>query len=250
MSATDLTTNKTSTPVTTSLSSPSVRSTAGVASWFRVLLVCAILLGSAGVRAWQTRRIEAGLAEGRHKPRIDLAQIPMTLGPWIGETTKIDAQIARGTGADQIVTRRYVNQNTGVAIEIILLYGPAVDVYLHSPEVCYPAAGYTQVGGSDERLISTLNGKAPFRSLVYARGEETQAESQEVYYCWWYNGRWTPDVGKQKHFERIPSMYKVHLARRVSERELRDVGNPCEALLQELLPEMERRMLAAQPPPS
>ena len=60
--------------------------------------------------------------------------------------------------------------------------------------------------------------RAPFRSLVYAKGEGGPADLQEVYYSWWYNGRWTPDVGKQKQFERIPSMYKVHLARRVDGR--------------------------------
>ena len=39
-------------------------------------------------------------------------------------------------------------------------------------------------------------------------------------------------------------MYKVHLARRVTEQERRDVGNPCESLLEVLLPELERRLAA------
>jgi hypothetical protein len=63
-----------------------------------------------------------------------------------------------------------------------------------------------------------------------------------VYYTWRYNGRWTPDVGKQKQFERISGMYKVHVARRLTDRERRDVANPNEAFLESLVTEMERQM--------
>ncbi len=220
------------------------------AAWSRVALACLILLGSAGVRSWQARRIEADLAAGRRRPRIDLEAIPMTLGPWKGEATRIDPQIARGTGADQIVTRRYVHQGTGVAVDLILLYGPAVEMYPHAPELCYPAAGFTLAAGPEDREVVAGMQKAPFRSLVYAKGEGTAVDAQEVYYSWWYQGRWTPNAGNQKHFERIPSMYKVHTARRVAAGERRDIGNPSEAFLRDLLPEIERRMSATRSPSS
>ena len=37
-------------------------------TWKRVALACALLLGSAGVRVWQTRRLQASLANGRQTP--------------------------------------------------------------------------------------------------------------------------------------------------------------------------------------
>lgn len=229
-------------------SRPTTGSRLNLSSWTRVIAACAVLLGSAGVRAWQVRRIEKELAMGRARPRFDLTKVATALGHWKGEDSKIDPQIVRGTGADQIVTRRYVNQDTGVSVDLILLYGPAAEVYLHSPEVCYPSAGYTLAAGPDGRSIPATSSQVPFRSLVYTKGVAGQAERQEVYYTWWYNGRWSPEVGKQKHFERIPGMYKVHLARRVVADEKRDVGNPCESLLEVLLPEIESRMAAAQSP--
>lgn len=173
----------------------------------------------------------------------------MDLGRWKGSSTKLDEQIARTTGADQIVTRRYVNQDTGASVDMIVLYGPAALVYLHSPEICYPAAGFNSVGGEDREVIYDDH-RAPFRALVYSKGEGSQADLQEVYFAWWYNGHWTPNIGKQKQFERIPGMFKVHLARRTAAGEKRDVGNPCESLLQALLPEMERRMGASRTNPS
>lgn len=234
---------------TTELSAPTLapassqpKARVGGGMWVRVTLACLILLGSAGVRAWQVRRLEGQMAEGLIKPRIDLASVPMTLGRWKGEPTTLDPLIARATGAEQYVTRTYVNQDTGVSISVILLYGPAVDMYIHSPELCYPAAGFSLNSGPAAKLITAGDIKAPFRSLVYSKGEEAKADLQEVYFSWRYNGHWTPDVGLQKQFERIPSMYKVHLARAVTAKEWREDNNPCESLLQEILPEIERRI--------
>ena len=224
--------------------------TATAGLWVRAILVCAVLLGSAALRRVQSQRIDANLERGRKEPVIDLAKIPFNLGPWKGEKKELDPLIAQATGADQIITRRYVNQQTGSTIDAIVLYGPAVEVYLHSPEVCYPAAGYAQVAGPDGREIKVGDMSAPFRSLVYSKGEGGPGELQEVYYSWWYNGRWNANGGVQKRFQRIPSMYKVQLARRVTPGEKRDVGNPCESLLRELLPDMDRRIHAKMLPPS
>jgi hypothetical protein len=215
-------------------------------TWVRVALACSLLLGSAALRAVQARRIEKDLEEGLRRFRIDLDTIPLTLGPWKGEKTELDPMIARGTGADKVVTRRYVNASTGATVEVILLYGPAVGMYVHIPEVCYPAAGFT--GPADAAFREIVSGPytALFRSLVYAKGEGAQAEMTEVYYSWRREKNWTPVIGTQKEFERIPSMYKVQLARRVTGRERRDVGNPCEAFLRELLPQFERRLSTSQ----
>jgi EpsI family protein len=225
---------------------PRARSSS-VGLWVRVALVCAVLIGSGVVRSRQSRRIEGQIARGLTES-FPLDTLPMTLGDWTGESTTLDEQIARGTGAKQIVTRRYVNKSTGVSLEVILLFGQAVDIYIHSPELCYPAAGFALVSGPDTRLIETSEGKAPFRSLVYGQGNGANS-LQEVYYSWRYNGRWTPEAGPRKHFERISGMYKVHIARRTTETEKRYEGNPSEAFLAKLLPEMERRMAEASTPP-
>lgn len=154
------------------------------------------------------------------------------------------------TGANQVVTRRYVNQNTGVSLDVILLFGRAVNMYLHSPEICYPAAGYGLSDGPDLRPIETPSGDASFRSLVYSKGDGAAATHQEVYYTWRHNGQWSPDLGNHKVLERISGMYKVHIARATSNREQRDVGNPSEAFLKILLPEMNRRLATVENSPS
>lgn len=222
---------------------PASRLKGPAAIWTRLLVVCALLAGSGELRRLQARRVGAVLTEGRKSP-FPLKELPLNLGPWKGETAELDPQIARSTGAVEHVFRRYVNQMTGVSLDLIVLYGPAADMFIHSPEVCYPKAGYETAAGPDDRVIRGDGFEAPFRSLVYMKGEGGQTERQEVYYSWRFNGRWSHQIGTFKQLERIPGMFKVHLARPVTENERRDVGNPCESLLEALVPEIEHRLSA------
>lgn len=215
--------------------------------WAGVALTCLALGASGATRLWQEQQVEVLLEEGRKSP-FPLEEMPMNLGPWKGQATKLDPQVAAGTGSVDNVFRRYVNQLTGAAVDVIVLYGPTTNMFIHSPEICYPAAGYQLGAGPDARMIPIGEGRsAPFRALVYTKGDSGVSIRQEVYFAWRYLGRWSPDVGSHKRFERIPGMYKVHVAREVGENELRGVGNPCESLLEYLVPELERRIAAARP---
>jgi len=219
----------------------------GLGHWGRVAFACAVLAASGGVRLWQVRQLETVLRDGRTAP-FPLESVPMVLGDWRGEETTIDSKIARRTGATDLLTRKYVDQRTGATVEAIILFGPTTEVYGHAPEVCYQAAGYKKVGGPDAHSVPMGTQSVPFRSLVYAKGEGGQAEFHEVYYSWRFTHHWSPDVlGSYKRFERIPGMLKVHLTRRVTEQEKRDVGNPCEALLAVMVPDLERRLAATMP---
>ena len=209
--------------------------------WARVALACAVLVASGGARWWRARRIDAVLEQGKQSP-FPLKDLPLTLGDWRGEPATPDPEIVRTTGATDFTFRRFVNQSTGVALEVYVLYGPAVDLFLHAPENCYPAAGFAAEAG--RRRAHGRGGPAPGPVPdpgLRARGG-ARTDLQEVYYSWRFQGRWSPDYGKFKQLERIPGMFKVQLARRVVGQERRDVGNPCEAFLQVLLPEIERRL--------
>ncbi len=154
----------------------------------------------------------------------------------------LDPQIAQNTGCTDYVFRTYTNTKTGTRVGLILLYGPAEEVFLHAPEKCYPNAGYSLLAGPESRTVAARQGRYPFTSLFFAKGEGGQAERQEVYYTWRYLDRWTPQLVVMKRIERIPGMFKVHLSRQAGANELREVGNPCEAFLAELMPWIDRRL--------
>jgi hypothetical protein len=215
------------------------------AFWLRIAVVCTLLVISGALRSWQVRRERERYAAGRESP-FALKALPLTLGRWSGADATLDPQIARRTAANDAVFRRYVDQATGTAVEVIVLHGPPLELFVHTPENCYDAAGYTQPETPGERIIEPGGLAAPFRTLVFKKGVGAHATIWEVYYAWRYLDRWTPEIPLTKHIERVPGIYKVQVARLVTERERRDVDNPCESLLELLVPEIEHRCLATE----
>ena len=217
--------------------------------WVRLAVVAVILAASGGTRLWQEYRLVESLQRGRNSP-FALADLPMTIDAWKGQNATMDPRIVRGSGSTDIVTRRYINQRTGVSLDVVILYGPTSDMFIHTPELCYPAAGFEILPGTVERPIAVEGTGAetvPFRSLAFTKGEGGLADTQEVYYSLFYDGRWTTQSTSPKASQRIPGMYKVQLSRRISTRERRDLDNPCEPFLASLVGEIEARMARGRP---
>ena len=191
------------------------RGRTGVGWWVRVGLASRRWRLSGTARWWRARQIERDFVAESREP-FPLKDLPLNLGVWEGAAAQFDPTIARATGATDFLLRRYVNKATGVAVDAIALYGPATDVVGHIPEKCYPAAGFAPMADPHDQVITAGAVRAPFRSLLYARGEGGQTDYQEVYYSWRFDNRWSPEVGTWKQIERISGMYKLHLARRVT----------------------------------
>lgn len=209
-------------------------------------MAVALVLVSGAVRAWQAKRVDAALAAGRESP-FPLSAIPLNLGDWAGKATELDARIVEATGSTDHVTRHYVDRRTGVALDVIVLYGPTSDIFIHSPELCYPKAGYSDDGEAINREIVHGSLKTPVRSVVYKRGDPGQVERQEVYYSWRYNSKWSTTVSSPKESERIPGMYKVQVSRMVGRDESRTADNPCESFLEVLFADLESRITGQTP---
>lgn len=212
-------------------------------------LVAALLAASGAARAWQGGRVEKILEAGRFSP-FPLDSLPMTLGSWEGRDTTMDPQIVRVSGSTDLIARHYVDRRTGVGIDVLVLYGPASAMSGHTPEICYPAAGFEPLPGVFERPISMEREGAstvPFRSLAFSRGEGGLAEMQEVYYSLWYDGGWTTRSADARSANRIAGLYRVQACRRIAARERRDVDNPCEPFLAALVGEIEARMARPRP---
>jgi hypothetical protein len=210
--------------------------------WIGLGLAVVLLATSGAVRAWQSWGVNDALRQGRESP-FPLSTLPMTLGDWKGEARELDPEIARETGCSDHVFRSYHNAKTGSRIDLILLYGPSMDVVRHSPVICYPDAGFSYTATPEPRTVEVGQDRYPFSSMVFAKGDDSQPVHQEVYYTWGKarpnrsdSLEWSPDAGSWKKLARVPGLYKVHLQRDVSPLERREFGNPCEAFLTELMP--------------
>jgi hypothetical protein len=205
-----------------------------------VALACVVLAAAGGLRWWQAKRVQATLESGHVSP-FPLKSLPMTLGSWQvpgGREEVLEPDVERLTGCVDYIKRHYVNEQTGVGVEVLALYGPST--IAHRPEVCYPGAGYELVDRPQERtFVTPEGGKATFLSLIFAKGEGGAIDRQQVFYAIRYGRQWTDQVDYKK-IARIPGLYKVQLTRRVGESELVDISKPCESFLEAMLPELER----------
>jgi hypothetical protein len=221
------------------------RGLAGPGLWIRVGLALALFTASAVARQWQASRVNQTLRSGRIAP-FALEDIPTVLGDWEkSDATTIDPYLTRNTGAVESVFRTYQHRRTGQKIQLIALFGPSTEMYVHTPVNCYAAGGYISVRNPLLHQISAGNKQYPFLAAVYAKGEESTITREECYWTWYYAGQWTPNLVTEKKFERIPGMFKVHVQRPVqkqSELDLLEIGNPTEAFLKMLMPQIDARI--------
>jgi hypothetical protein len=234
-------------------------STSSGPSLFRRLLpgvVAAVSL--LGLSAFVRYRMEMSVVDKIEATRFSpfpLSEIPLEIGPWKGKEDKLDEYIARKTGSTDNIARRYVNEQTGAVLEVLMLYGPAAEMGYHSPMACYPMAGFEVVGGGDVRPIDfELGGQkrtVGFRHLVFQRGEGGLAERQQVYYVWKYSDTYAMDLGQPSVFGRLPGMFKIQIGRGLARTESPDgranAGNPCEDFLSRLMPIFEEKVENGSP---
>ena len=211
-----------------------------------MLCACLILGASGGVRAWQDHRFATGLNQVQAAP-FRLKELPQVLGDWRmveGGEKNLDPEVARVAGCSDSLVRSYKEMTTGLGLTVLILFGPAQMVASHTPDVCYPSAGYQMVDQPSLREVPYGAGSpAQFRSEIFVRQRDQRRWREEVYYSFRFGDRWLPDA-KQfwKEFRHHPSMFKVQIQRPVLESESSGRSEPTEEFLALLLPEIERRL--------
>jgi hypothetical protein len=219
-------------------------------NWTWVMLICLLLGVSGGVRHWRDWKFQS-LSKESENPPFPLKELPKTLGSWreIEEAEiQLDPQIARIAGSNDHVIRTYSDEKSGESVTVLVLYGLANIVFAHTPEVCYPAAGFRPVKEMREIdvPIPDSSDKAKFRSQVYGRLKIGGSIYEEAYYSFLYNGKWWTDPSNEwKSFRYHPGMFKVQVQHRVGSGGAKD--SPVEELLGNIVKEIEQRLAAKSP---
>jgi EpsI family protein len=220
----------------------------------RWILIACILLGLSGaVRHWRSLQFLAIENQSKESP-FPLREIPYVLGTWRsleGTEATLDPEIARIAGSSDHVIRAYVDDKTGERVTVLLLYGPSQAVWAHTPEVCYPASGFTTVIPSREIQVPLEDSArtAAFREALYGKTRGGLTELSEVYYSFFNAGVWRSDMsGQWKQFRYHPGMFKIQIERRVKTPQLGD--SPAKGLLALLVREIEERSSSTARPAS
>ena len=220
----------------------------GVIAW--AIVGCVLLGASGAVRAVQDRRfaVERGYLAACPFP---LKTLPTEVGDWRlveGSDHSLDSLTTRITGATDHILRTYVDDLTGVVISVMVLFGPVEPVIPHTPQVCYPACGYTPSEEMSYREVLGSNGqKYLFKSGVYAKSGGRAILREASYYSFRLDGPWSPDAATGRRFpRRNPGIFKVQVQRRVAEGERREKDDPVEKFLERFMPEIDRKIAESQ----
>jgi Protein of unknown function (DUF3485) len=220
--------------------------------WKWMAVTCLILGISGGIRYWRDWKF-ASIAVKSEAAPFPLVQLPRAAGTWQageGSETQLNSDVARIAGSSDHVLRNYLDEKTGEQASTLVLYGPAAVVFAHTPEACYPAAGYQVVRGPVDGTITVpgVTGPVHYRWATYVRRHAGLNRYEESYYTFRHNGDWLPDVGgRWKTFRYHPGIFKVQISHPVSSLTENGKGGPCEPLLAELVRQVDERLTAGGP---
>jgi hypothetical protein len=218
--------------------------------WMWCAVACALLFVSGGIRFWRDQAFNSITRESEESP-FPLKELPSRIGNWRvieGSESQLDPQTARVAGSSDHVIRQYVHDKSGEVVSILVLYGIAGKVFAHTPIACYPSAGYTAVPSSHadrEMKVAGLANPVRFSSAYYAKQMAGTAQYSHILWSFRNDGVWQPDMlSRWKLFRTHPGMYKVQIHRPVVS--IVSEHGPSEALLRDIVSEIERRLAASQ----
>ncbi len=213
--------------------------------WIRIVFVCILLGISGGVRSWRDWQFRS-LSKASEVPPFPLSDFPKVLGNWHvveGSETMLEAEVARVSGSSDYMIRNYVDEKSGKSVVVMILYGIAYLVWPHTPDACYPAAGFKSVPPSQDVDIHVPDSTATarFRVQNFVKLRTGQGIHLQVYHSFLNAGRWGLDMQKNwKSFRYNPGMFKVQVQRQ-SSGTWGTEGSSIEALLGRIVQEIERR---------
>ncbi len=234
------------------------RRSLGPSPWIWMIVGCVLVAASGVVRIRQEQLFADASLSVKQSP-FPLRDLPTSLGGhWeMIKEEELEAETQQIAGCSDYMYRFYANNHTGVTLKVLVAFGPATQVFPHSPDICFPAQGYQATGKTrrvnvpvktagatsspeDESEVSTT---VPFRAMIFTRPEAGREEYIESYFSFWHDGRWDPDANETKRkFQHRPAMFKIQVDRGISSRE-RDVAQSAsEEFVTALVTELNQRI--------
>lgn len=171
-----------------------------------------------------------------------LGELPLNVGEWDGEASTLDdRQIAKGE-IQGYVLRRYTHRLTGRTLSILLVCGRPGPMSLHTPEVCYPGAGFSQQGAAKREKYAA---GAEFWVAKFNKPDPIDPEMLRISWAWNADGAWTAPDQPRFTFASRAALYKLYVIQQLppAEEKYEDLAAD---FLKELLPAVERQLFAAE----
>jgi hypothetical protein len=141
-----------------------------------------------------------------------LDKIPMDVGEWKGEDAeKSTEMILKVAGAEGELVRVYKNA-TGQSVRVSIICARLRDVFYHTPDRCYPAAGFEMLGDPQLEVVEIGNNEtADFFTTTFLKSEPTGTHSERGFWSWSGDGKWIAPKNPKLKFAGQKALYKMYV---------------------------------------
>jgi hypothetical protein len=204
----------------------------------RIVAAVALIVGAGLVHGKWT---------GRWGPPPELAAlarqvdaVPLVIGDWKGEAFEMPAADRALAGAVACLSRRYTNAGRGVSVTVLLLGGLPGKISTHTPDVCYPGAGYSlETPTRFDYPYGPEGHRAEFRTARATRGG-TSPSALRIFWGWNASGGWSAPDEPRWTFGPASALCKLYVVRETAGAVVEPERDPCTDFMGVFLPELDR----------
>jgi hypothetical protein len=214
----------------------------------RIITAMVLIIGAGLVHgAWSNRwRPSAALAA--QAARLD--SVPKVIGEWTGAPYPMDPTEIAATGAVNYLARRYTNASRGVTVSVLLLCGLPGLISNHTPDVCYPGAGYTLSTPTElTRGYGSPERPCTFRTAVASRTGPNPSVLR-IFWGWNSSNGWTAPDEPRWRFASEPGLCKLYVIRETAGTSVNPKDDACNDFFTVFLPELDRNVFSASQSPT
>lgn len=140
-----------------------------------------------------------------------LKAIPLDVGDWKGEDSQgSDERTLKIAGAEGEFVRMYKNP-AGQQVRVSIICARLQDIFAHTPEKCYPAAGFEVLGEPQAEVFDFGDHKAAFRTTTFQKSEPSGTHVERGYWSWSANGEWIAPTSPRLEFAGQKALYKLYV---------------------------------------
>jgi hypothetical protein len=174
-----------------------------------------------------------------------LDRIPETVGAWEARSIVADSKMLAQAEVDGHLSRVYHNRRTGDEVSVFLVCGRPGPVSLHTPDVCYPGAGYNPASEPAAEQLQADPAAAPaaFWKGEFRKSSAGVPDTLLIYWSWNATGAWEAPVRPRLRFTpAFPALYKLYIVRRMTSSDAEAEEKILQEFLRQWLPEVDQTL--------
>lgn len=205
-----------------------------------------LVLGAGAVQGVWTDRWSTSQELENAAARLE--QVPMSFGDWVGTAQEFDAKEYARAGIVGGLFRRYTNRETGATVSVLIVCGRSGPISVHTPDVCYKGAGYSQLANYERAPVEGTKDNA-FWWLRMQKQNTIIPEYLGIHFAWSPDGEWhaTPVDAARFTYAKYPYLYKLYVVRDLATTEGSAEAAEDIAFIGQFIPELRKALFPSQP---